>query len=107
MSPPLVDQFKEMDLDDFEAAEKWQAIVDARTMLYLNGLIGDSDDLALRNRIFRAITKDLAERGSISKVAPAKVAGCICIGPTTYGHQTNCPKSPLHVPKEADRSVKS
>lgn len=74
MSPPLVDQFKEMGMDDFEAAEKWQAIVDARTLLYLNGLIGDAQDLALRDRIFKGLVKDLEKRGSIVK-APATKGG--------------------------------
>lgn len=67
MSPPLVEQFKAMDLDDFEAAEKWQAVADARTMLYLNGLLTAVEEERVRDRIFKAMTADLEKRGTIVK----------------------------------------
>lgn len=65
MAPPLVEQFKAMGMDDFEAAEKWQAVADARSMLYLNGLLTAGEEARVRERIFKQMTADLEKRGSI------------------------------------------
>ncbi len=68
MSPPLVEQFKAMDMDDFEAADKWQAVCDARTMLYLNGMLTAGEEAKVRDRIYKAMVADLEKRGSIVPV---------------------------------------